>query len=77
MGLHECCFLGVRLVYIFYSMFLLRGNVLSAKVNDSMIIRDSMSQGGKGVPISLAIMVNVMIFRTALKAMGKNSENMS
>jgi hypothetical protein len=35
-------------------MFLLWGNVLSAKVKDSMITRDSMTLGGKGVPISLA-----------------------
>jgi hypothetical protein len=30
-------------------MFLLWRNVLSAKVNDSMIIRDSMNSGGKGI----------------------------
>jgi hypothetical protein len=32
--------------------------ILSAKVNDSMIIGDSMSPGGKGVSISLEKMVN-------------------
>ena len=41
--------LGVRLVCTFYLMFLLYRKVLSAKVNDSMIIRDSTSQEGEGV----------------------------
>jgi hypothetical protein len=50
---------------------------LSAKVDNSIIIRDSRSQGGKGVSISSAKLVSTVTFRTALKAVGKNSENMS
>ena len=46
-------------------------NVLSAKVNDSMIFRDSMSPEDED-------MANVSAeFRTAIKAVGKSSENMS
>ena len=50
------------------------GNILPAKVNDFMITRNSMSLGSKNVFLNK--MVNSMIFRTALKAEGKNSENM-
>jgi hypothetical protein len=57
-------------------MFLLWGNVFSTKV-DSMIIRDSSSLGGMGVSNVLRKMVNAMTSRTALKAVGKNPENMS
>lgn len=39
--------MGLRIVHIFYFMFLLQGNVLSATIKDSMIIRNSMSLGGK------------------------------
>ena len=42
-----------------------------------MIIRDSMGPGDKGKSMSLAKMVNTVTFRTALKAVGKNTENMS
>jgi hypothetical protein len=42
-----------------------------------MIIRDSMGPGDKGKSMSLAKMVNTLTFRTALKAVGKNTENMS
>ena len=52
------------------------GDVLSAKINDFMIIR-SMSLGGKGMSNVLGKIVNVVTFRTALKTVGKNSENMS
>ena len=52
-------------------------NVFSNKVNDSMIMRYSTSLGGEGVSMSLAKMINTVTFRTALKAVGKNSENMS
>jgi len=41
------------------------------------MIRKSISLGGKHVSMSLTKMVNVVTFRTALKAVGKNSENMS
>ena len=51
------------------------GNVLSAKVNDSMIIRNSRIPGSKNV--SGVPQQNVLTFRTALKAVGKNSVNMS
>jgi hypothetical protein len=40
-----------------------------------MIIRNSMSPGGENVFLSK--MTNAVTFRTALKAVGKNSENMS
>ena len=42
-----------------------------------MIIRDSMNPGGEHMSLSLAKMVNTVTFRTVLKAVGKNSENMS
>ena len=72
MGLHE-----VHRLFFVYFMFLLLGNVLSAKVNESRITRDSMSQGDKGVSMSLARKVNTVIFRIVLKAVGKNSLNMN
>jgi hypothetical protein len=53
------------------------GNVLSAKVSDSIITTYSMSLGGEYVSVSLAKIVNSVTFRRALKAVGKNSENMS
>ena len=52
----------------------LQENVLFAKVKVSMIIRDSMSSGVSKV---LSKMVNAVTFRTALKAVGKNNEDMS
>jgi hypothetical protein len=60
-------------------MFLLHGNVLSEdilKVNNSMIIRNSMS-GRQEYVYVLAKMINAVTFRTALKAVEKNSENIS
>jgi len=42
-----------------------------------MIIRDSTSAGGKGASVSLAKMINAVTFRIFLKAVGKNSKNMS
>lgn len=55
---------GIRLVcivmYIFYFMFLLQGNVLSAEMNDSMLIRDGTSSGGEGVSSVLGKMVKAM-----------------
>jgi hypothetical protein len=53
------------------------GNILSAKVNDSMIIRSSSSPGGKGVFMPLTKLLKALIFRIALKAVEKNSENPS
>jgi hypothetical protein len=53
------------------------GNVLSARVNDSMTIKDRMNLGEKGVCMFLVKMINFEIFWIALKAVGKNSENMS
>ena len=38
----------------------LSGNVFSAKVNESMIIKDRASSGGKGVSNVLSKMVNVV-----------------
>ena len=71
---------------IYYFMFFLReifplsrllGAVLSPKVNDSMIIRDNSSPGGKDVSKVLRKMLNAVAFNTALKTVGKNSENTS
>ena len=45
--------------------------------HDSMIIRDSTSPGVEGVSNVLSKMVNAVTFRTAFKAVAKNSENMS
>jgi hypothetical protein len=50
---------------------------ISAKVNDSMILRDSMSLGGKGVSNVLSKMANANTSRMTLKAWGKSSENVS
>jgi hypothetical protein len=46
-------------------------DVLPAKVNDFIVIRNSMSSGGEGMSKVLSKMVNAY-----LKAMKKNSENM-
>ena len=51
----------------------LKLKILSAKVNDSMIIRNNKSPGGR----VLAQMVNSVNFRIVLKSVGKNYENMS
>ena len=61
-------------VHIYIHILLLR-NALSVKVNDSMIIRDNTSLGGKGMPV-LARYWNAVTLRRALKAMGKNDESM-
>jgi hypothetical protein len=72
------------IIYIIYFLFLLQemfslsrllGDVLPAKVHDSMIVRISTSPGVKNVFFSK--MVNTVTFTTALKAVGKNSENLS
>jgi hypothetical protein len=52
-------------------------NILYAKVNGSMIIKDSASLEGNGVSNVLAKMVNAVTFQTALKAVGKHYKNMS
>jgi hypothetical protein len=64
----------------FWEIFLLprlSGSVLPAKINYSMIIRNRMSPRVKSVSVILNKMLNTMAFRTVLKAVGKNSENMS
>ena len=53
------------------------GDILPTKVKHSMIIKGRMSPGGKGVSNVLSKMVNIVTFRTTIKALGKNSENMS
>ena len=55
----------------------LLGNVLPAKVNDSMIIRNSMSPESKGQSEFLTKVMNTVTFRTTLKTVRKNSENTS
>jgi hypothetical protein len=66
---------GIRLVCIimniFYFMFHLQGNVLPAKINDSMIIRKSM------IPETRMYLCEAEKLVTALKALGNNFENMS
>ena len=42
-----------------------------------MIIKNNMSLGDKGVSNVLSKMGKAVTFRTAFKAVGKNSENMS
>jgi hypothetical protein len=54
-----------------FSLPKLLGNMISAKVNNSMIIRNSMSPGGEGVSNVSAKMINAVTFRIALKAVGK------
>lgn len=49
-------------------------NVLSVKVGDSMIIRDSMTLGGEGTSNVLSKIINTVTFRIALKAVGNNSK---
>jgi hypothetical protein len=72
MGFHEYWqLLGVRLICIFYFMFLLQGNVLSTKVNDSMVIKESTSPRDE----VLSKMLNAETFRTAHKAVEKNTKN--
>ena len=70
--------IGIRLVciimYIFYIPPL--SNVLPINVNDPMIIRDSMSPGDE-VVANVSAKLNAGTFRTAFKAVGKNSKNMS
>ena len=64
----------------FWEIFLLprlSGSVLPAKINYSMIIRNRMSPRGECVSMFLARIVSTVTFRTVLKAVGKNSENMS
>ena len=82
MGLHECCLVSrcKACLYIFLYVPLLGKTLLyafSTKVNDSMIIKDSPSLGGKGLSKVFSKTVSAVTFRTAFKAVGKNSENMS
>jgi hypothetical protein len=67
-------------MYIIYFMFLpwemfsllkLSRKVLPTKVKDTMIIKSSTS-----LRVGLSKMLNSVTFRTALKAVGKNSVNM-
>ena len=53
------------------------GNVLLDKVKDSVIIRNSMNPGSDNVSMFLNKMGNTVTFKTALKAVEKNSKNMS
>jgi hypothetical protein len=59
-----------------FSLPKLSGNILSAKINDLMLIKDSRNPGRKGMSNVLNKMVNDMTCRTVLKAVRKNSENM-
>ena len=60
-----------------FSLLRLLGNVLSAKINDSMIIRNSMIPGTENVSRVHQQNGNAVTLTTVFKAMGKNSENMS
>jgi hypothetical protein len=54
------------------------GNILSAKINDPLVIRNStIPEGGENVANVSSKIVNAEIFRTTLKAVGKNSETIS
>ena len=57
-----------------FSLPRLLGNVLSAKVNDSLIMRSSKSLGGEDMSQH---MVTAVTFRTAFEAVGNNSEKIS
>jgi len=67
----------ILLLWEIFSLLRLQRNVIYAKVNDSMTIRDSLSLGGKSVSMSLSKMTNAVTFRIILKAVGRNSENLS
>jgi hypothetical protein len=67
-------------MFLFWGMFslsrLLR-NIIPAKVNDSMITRNSTILGSKNVSGNSPQNDDLVTFRTVLKAVGNNSENMS
>lgn len=66
-------------MFLFLDMFSLArllGNVLSAKINDSMIIRNNTIIGSKNVPGVPQQNNNAVTFRTTLKGMKKNPKNM-
>jgi hypothetical protein len=60
-----------------YFMFLFFENVLPTKVNGSIIITNSVIPGSKNVSGDPQQNDGAVTFRTALKAVGNNSENMS
>lgn len=60
-----------------FSLPKLSWDVFFVKVNDSMIIKNSMNPRGKGVSMTVAKMMDAVTFRIALKAVRKNCENMS
>jgi hypothetical protein len=51
--------------------------MFSLPVNDSMLIKDKLSLGGKGVSNVLSKVVKAVTFPTSLKTVGKNSESTS
>ena len=68
---------GIRLICLIIYIFSCYGNILPVKVNESMIVRNSMSLGGNNVSNVSWQNGNTVSFRTAIKVVGKNSENMS
>jgi hypothetical protein len=64
-------------MYIIYVLLYVPtlGYTFSVKVNYSMIIRNIINLGGKGVSDVISKMINSVRFRTALNALGKNHEN--
>lgn len=65
------------MMYIFYFNVPPSGNVLPDKVKDSMITRNSMIPGSENVSGDSQQNGDAVTFRKALKAVGKNSENMN
>ena len=78
-SVNSCC---EHEIYLYNNVYILLyipplGNVFPAKVNDSIIIRNSTSPEAKVCLKFSAKMVNPGTFRTAFNAVRKNSENMS
>jgi hypothetical protein len=69
-AMHEACLYNIHNLLYVPPL----GDLVSAKVNNSMIIRDSTSLGSEGMFNDLSKIVNAVIFRTSLKAVGKNSK---
>jgi hypothetical protein len=60
-----------------FSLPKLLENIQKTLIIDCMITRDSTRWKEEGVSISLEKLVNALTFRTSLRAVGKNSENVS
>lgn len=72
-AMHEACLYNIHNLLYVPPL----GDLVSAKVNNSMIIRDSISLKGEGISNVSAKWYNVVTFKTALKTERRNSENKS